>query len=211
MSVSPAALAATIAIAASVAGPMYAQTTTRVSVDSTGAEGNGKSFGGVSAVSADGRYVVFSSEASNLVANDNNGCRDIFVLDRATGTTQRVSVDSAGIEANADSFADEFVISADGRFVAFTSFASNLVANDTNLAMDIFVHDRVTGTTERANVDSSGNQAAGGLAPPDSHNPEISRDGAIVSFCSSAANLVGSDTNGYFDVFVHDRSTGITE
>ena len=122
--------------------------TFRASVATGGGEGNGRSF--VPAVSADGRFVAFYSDASNLVAGDENASRDVFVNDRQTGETTRMSVDSSGAEANDDSFAP--VISADGRFVAFSSAASNLVAGDTNGLDDIFVRDRQAGTTTRVSV-----------------------------------------------------------
>src|SRR2546426_6706686 len=134
--------------------------TERVSVDSAGSEGNGASTG--VALSADGRFVAFTSVATNLVAGDTNGVLDVFVHDRQTGMTERVSVDSAGSEGNGASTG--VALSADGRFVAFTSVATNLVAGDTNDVTDVFVHDRQTGTTERVSVDSAGNQANGDSA-----------------------------------------------
>src|SRR5713226_5114645 len=99
--------------------------TTRVSVDSTGAESNGNSL--VPAISAAGRFVTFQSDASNLVAGDTNGQTDVFVHDRLTGVTTRVSVDSAGNQASGNSFSFPGpTISAGGRFVAFESLADNL-------------------------------------------------------------------------------------
>src|SRR5262245_14546477 len=105
-----------------------AQETTRVSVDSAGSQGDDSSFR--PAISEDGRFVAFASDASNLVAGDTNGVTDVFVHDRATGITERVSVDSSGIEGNGASGAPD--LSPDGRFVAFHSLASNLVAGDGN-------------------------------------------------------------------------------
>src|SRR5207245_298074 len=175
-----------------------AGTTERVSVDSAGSEGNGASTG--VALSADGRFVAFTSVATNLVAGDTNGAADVFVHDRQTGTTERGSVDSAGSEGNGASTG--VALSADGRFVAFTSAATNLVAGDTNGVTDVFVHDRQTGTTERVSVDSAGiegNGASAGVA--------LSADGRFVAFTSVATNLVAGDTNGAADVFVHDRGT----
>jgi hypothetical protein len=178
-------------------------TTERVSVSSGGAQSNSYSVGQVS-ISADGRFVAFFSNASNLVVNDTNHTFDIFVRDRQNGTTERVSVDSSGFEANGPS--DEFTsISADGRYVAFQSFASNLVAGDTNATSDVFVHDRQTGTTERVSVGTNGQ------ANDQSSNGSISADGRYVAFLSSATNLVPNDTNGVPDVFVRDRQTGKTE
>ncbi len=126
------------AVLASPATPgAFLGTTTRVSVDSAGNEGNGRSS--ASSISANGRFVAFSSDASNLVPGDTNRVEDVFVHDRKTGITTRVSVDSAGNEGNDGSFARS--ISANGRFVAFGAFASNLVPGDTNEVEDIFVHE----------------------------------------------------------------------
>jgi Tol biopolymer transport system component len=161
------------------------------------------------AMSSDGRYVAFNSPATNLVASDGNNSYDVFVRDRVAGTTERVSVDSAGNEGNDHSWYPS--ISGDGRYVAFESGASNLVLGDTDVCggygcYDIFVHDRDTGTTERVSVDSAGNEANG-----HSSSPCISTDGRYVAFVSDASNLVPADTNDNGDIFVHDRQTGITE
>jgi Tol biopolymer transport system component len=177
-------------------------TTERVSVDSSGAESDGDS--GLAAISGDGRFVAFESVATNLVANDANGKRDIFVRDRDSGTTAIASVDSSGNEGDGDSRAA--AISSDGRFVAFESAATNLVAGDTNGKHDVFVHDRDDGTTVRVSVDSAGDQADG-----DSFNPSISADGALVAFVSSSPHLVPDDTNGSDDVFLRDRTATTTE
>ncbi len=181
-----------------------ANTTTRVSVDSSGTQGNGLS--GYPSISRDGRYVAFWSLATNLVSGDTNVVDDIFVHDMVTGATERISVSSSGTQANGPSY-PVTPLSADGRYVAFASAASNLVANDTNNQVDIFVRDRQLGTTERVSVDSSGLQGNGY-----SGNPSISADGRYVVFQSTATNLVGGggDTNGVQDVFVHDRQTGET-
>jgi Tol biopolymer transport system component len=172
-----------------------AGTTERASVDSSGQQGNGDSE--EPAFSADGNCVAFSSWATNLVAGDNNGHEDVFVHDRTTGTTMRVSVSSSGQEGDEASYRP--ALSADGRFVLFTSFASNLVAGDTNANLDVFVHDRSTGTTTRVSVDSGGGQA-------DFHvwGGGISADGGVASFWSGADDLVASDTNYAADVFVHE-------
>ena len=177
--------------------------TTRVSVSSSGGQGNG--YSGAPSISADGRYVAFESIASNLVPFDTNGSegQDIFVHDRQSGITTRVSVDSYGTQGNW--FSSESSISGDGRYVAFYSYASNLVPGDSNTEPDVFVHDRQTGLTTRVNVSSSGAQANGY-----SIEPSISADGRYVTFSSTADNLVAGDTNGWDDVFVHDRQTGIT-
>src|SRR5207249_3430991 len=136
-----------------------AQTTERVSVASGGTtEGNDTSLG--SALSADGRFVAFDSAATDLVAGDTNGASDVFVHDRQTGMTERVSVASDGTQGNNASSCP--ALSADGRFVAFDSDATNLVAGDTNGATDVFVHDRQTGTTERVSVPSGGRTQSSG-------------------------------------------------
>jgi Tol biopolymer transport system component len=176
--------------------------TERVSVATDGTQGNGRSFG--AAVSGHGRFVAFSSAASNLVTGDTNRSADVFVRDRLSGTTERVSVASDGTQGNRPSY--DAAISADGRVVAFTSLASNLVADDHNGHVDVFVHDRVTGVTERVSVSSEGTEGngSGGL-------PSMSGDARFVCFYSNASNLVPGDTNGTSDVFVHDRQTGSTE
>jgi archaellum component FlaF (FlaF/FlaG flagellin family) len=169
-------------------------------LDSTGVQANnysGQTFR--PSISPDGRYVTFVSRASNLVPGDTNLKTDIFLRDRQLGTTQRVSVDSLGAQGNNNCY--DAVISGNGRFVAFGSFASNLVVGDTNGAADVFVRDLLLGTTERANVDSSGGQANN-----TSTEPSISADGRYVSFDSQANNLVPGDTNGYPDAFVRDRT-----
>ena len=156
------------------------------------------------AISGDGRYVAFESSANDLVGGDTNPNLDIFVRDLRTGFTKLVSVDSAG--ASCDGASQWPLISADGGFVAFESDASNLVVGDTNSTSDIFVHDLATGVTERVSVDSTG-----GEADDSSRFPAISADGRVIGFTSSARNLVGGDNNRTMDVFVHDRSTGVTE
>jgi Tol biopolymer transport system component len=180
-------------------------------VDSAGNEADGGSD--EPAISADGRFVAFESGASNLVSGDSNGQSDVFVHDRQTGATERVSVDSAGNQADGGS--GKPAISADGRFIAFESDATNLVAGDTNGESDVFVRDRQTGVTERVSVDSEGNQAAGGSGDDEaaggSGAPAISADGRFVAFASAATNLVDGDANSKSDVFVHDRQTGATE
>jgi Tol biopolymer transport system component len=180
--------------------------TTRVSVNSVGVEADGGSFG--PAISGDGRFVAFSSEASNLVDGDMTGVRHVFVHDRNTGTTTRVSVDSFGVEGNGFSFTPS--ISADGRFVAFSSFATNLVEGERNDLRDVFVHDRQTAATTRVSVNSAGGQALDDMEGDGSFAPSISVDGRFVAFESSATNLVAADTNGSNDIFVHDQLTGET-
>jgi len=132
-------------------------TTTRVSVSSGGVQGNNVSNS--PSISADGRYVAFQSSATNLVAGDSNGTADVFVHDRSTGQTTRVSVAGDGSQGNNVSYNPR--LSGDGRFVAFRSDATNLVAGDTNGVRDVFVHDCVTGATTRVSVDSGGVQGNG--------------------------------------------------
>ena len=175
-----------------------------VSVSSNGAQANRSS--GFPSISADGRFVAFESRASNLIVGDTNNEMDVFLHDRTTGSTERVSVSSSGAQANA-LYSSQPSISADGRFVAFSSFASNLVDSDTNNDRDVFVHDRATGTTERVSVSSSGEQTDFLY----SRAPSISADGRFVAFQSASRNLVAGDTNGKSDIFVHDRATGTTE
>ncbi len=177
-------------------------TTKPVSVDSSGNQANGESY--VPSISSDGRYVAFQSNATNLVANDTNEADDIFVRDRKTGTTRRVSVDSSGNQANSDgswpSDSSWPSISSDGRYIAFNSWATNLVSNDTNGKPDIFVRDRQTRTTELVSVNGLSNQTNG-----DSYVPSISSDGRFVTFESKASNLVTDDTNDRIDIFLHQR------
>ena len=182
--------------------------TRRVSVSSGGAqqteptEADQPSFG--VALSEDGRYVAFTSFASNLVPfTDTNGVNDIFVHDRQTGQTTRVSVASDGTQANDRSLV--VALSGDGRVVAFDSEASNLVPGDTNGSRDVFVHDRQTGQTTGVSVASDGAQANGF-----SSRAALVADGRVVAFDSLATNLVPGDTNSTWDVFVHDRQTGQT-
>jgi Tol biopolymer transport system component len=184
-------------------------TTTRVSVASDGTPGNGASF--VAGISADGRFVAFSSDATNLVPGDTNRFQDLFLHDRQTGITVRVNVASDGTQSDRDTVPSpdrpglRGVLSADGRFIAFESDATNLVVGDGNGVRDIFVHDRVTGATTRVSVASDGTPGNGA-----SFGPALSASGRFVAFESDATNLVGGDTNGVRDIFVHDRETGAT-
>lgn len=177
--------------------------TTRVSVDSNGVEGNGQS--NRPAINGDGLIIVFQSRATNLVLNDTNTAEDIFAHDRLSGTTIRVSVNSQGEQANNDSENPD--ITPDGRYVVFSSFASNLVENDTNNRGDIFLRDLQTGTTTLVSVNSNGEQSDGG-----SSHPVLSADARFVAFHSNGKNLdsIGIDDNFVEDVFVHDRQTGVT-
>lgn len=192
----------TLAAAALLTAALPAQsTTTRVSTDSAGLQSNGLS--NQASVSASGRFVAFTSKASNLVPGDTNGVNDVFVKDRQTGQTTRISVDSAGLQGNDESRGP--TLSNDGRYVAFESYATNLVVGDTNGNPDIFLHDRQTGQTRRVSLNSLGQQANGY-----SFSASISGDGLFVAFESAATNLVAGDTNGFEDVFVFDRTTSQT-
>ncbi|MFN2587348.1 MAG: TolB family protein [Actinomycetota bacterium] len=179
--------------------------TNRVSISSKLKEGNGSSYS--PSISGDGRMVAFLSYASNLVSRDTNRMPDVFVYNRATRKTIRVSIASDGSQADGESSAP--MISADGGYVAFHSGASNLVEDDDNDAVDVFVHDLSTGETERISTGMAGAEPDGG-----SIVPAISADGRYVAFQSYAQNLVPGDTNGApdrwngLDVFRYDRVTG---
>jgi Tol biopolymer transport system component len=175
--------------------------TERASVSSSGAEANNASDH--NAVSADGRYVAFASAASNLVAGDTNFAPDIFVRDRQTGQTTRVSVGTGGVQGNSSSYTPD--VSDDGRYVVFESTASNLVPNDFNLDDDVFVHDRQLGTTVRVSVGSTGAELNG-----DSHSPCISGDGRYVAFVTGASFVVPGIPSGQH-VYRHDLATGTVE
>jgi Ca2+-binding RTX toxin-like protein len=178
-------------------------TTERVSVNDNGTQGNGISSN--PSISGDGRYVAFQSHAGNLVVGDTNGVQDIFVYDRKLNTTERVSVDhNSGVEGNG--YSGFSSISGDGRYVAFQSYASNLVSGDTNDIEDIFVYDRELNTTKQVSVDDNGTQGNNS-----SYSPSISEDGLYVSFASYADNLVPGDTNNIRDIFVYDRELSTTE
>jgi cysteine-rich repeat protein len=176
-----------------------------LSVDPKGLGSDAPSFG--PAISADGRYVAFQTFATNLISGDKNALGDVMVRDRDIDVTTRVSVDSNGEEGTGlfPGIDGRPSISADGRFVTFHTGFTNLIADDTNTCgicvtpgccEDVFVHDRLTGRTERASIDSTGAQATGA-----SLNPSIAGDGTLIAFASDAANLVALDGNGVRDVF----------
>ncbi|MDD5322169.1 MAG: hypothetical protein PHD43_16470, partial [Methylococcales bacterium] len=157
-------------------------------------------------LSPNGRFVVFKSYASDLVANDTNGRVDIFVRDLKTGTTTLVSVNSAGTDSG-NGFSLKPVLSADGRFVAFNSAANDLVVNDTNNTDDIFVRDLKKGTTTLVSVNSAG--TAGGNHHT-GYGLDLSANGRFVAFVSYASDLVANDTNDQDDLFVRDLKKGTT-
>lgn len=180
---------------------MRTDATVRVSVDVDGGDPNKQSY--FAKISADGRYVVFESDASDLVAGDENRGTDIFVRDMVAGTTVRASVDVDGANSNGSSGFP--VISADGRYVAFNSDADDLVADDRNELTDVFVRDLLTGTTVRASMDPSGGDPNGR-----SLRPDLSPDGRYVAYDSEASDLVEGDGNGVFDVYLRDLVAGTT-
>lgn len=176
-------------------------TLVNVSTNAAGADANGHSYNPV--LSGDGHYVAYLSKATNLVASDTNGHDDVFVKDLQTGAVRNISTTAAGVQADADS--KDIAISTDGHYVAFTSYADNLVAGDNSYA-DIFVKDTATGALLRVSTDSFGNAANG-----NSDHAAFSADGRYVVFASDASNLVAGDTNGTRDVFRKDLLTGHTE
>ena len=175
----------------------------RVNVSSSQAQANGLSEGGGS-VTSDGRFVVFSSWASNLAPGGTNAYSQVYLRDRQNQTTELVSVDSS--ENPADAHSSMCEITEDGRFVVFSSTSANLVAGDTNGVSDVFLRDRQSGTTVRVSVDSNGTEALG-----HSGGGRITSDGRFVVFFSDAPNLAAGDTNGATDVFLRDLQSGTTE
>jgi Tol biopolymer transport system component len=169
--------------------------TERVSISNNGEEANDDCYN--PSISGNGRYVTFNSYANNLVLNDNNFYSDVFLHDRFLHTTIRISNSNTEEEVNGDSLAAS--ISSDGRYVVFMSYATNLVLNDTNNFNDIFIYNISSGTTKRVSVTSTG-----GETNSNSFNPGISSDGRFVVFTSDANNLVANDTNGWLDIFVKD-------
>ncbi len=188
-----------------MAGTAAAQVIERVSVSSAGVEANGDSFVPLyDGVSDDGRFVVFESDATNLVAADGNGLRDVFVRDRLLGTTIRVSEALGGGDASGESRYPS--ISEDGRWIAFSSDASDLVIDDTNTVEDVFVFDRTTGQIARVSMGWDGSEANG-----DSRVPSISGDGRYVSFRSGATNIVSGSMDSSKYTYLCDLQTGDNE
>jgi Tol biopolymer transport system component len=187
------------------------QQVTRVSVGLGGSQANDRSgdssgtFG--PALSADGRWVAFHSAASNLVDNDTNGWVDVFLYDRQSATTQRISLGPEGAEANGD--ASHPALSADGNWVVFQARATNLDPRVPRLeslgVYQIYLHDRRSGTTTLISRGPDGRPGAG-----DSTQPTISGDGRYVVYTSNAANLVAGDSNRTADILLTDRETGVT-
>jgi len=184
-------------------------TTELISINSDGNPGTANKSASNVSISGNGRYVAFVSTSEDLVSNDNNGMTDVFVRDRVNGTTQRISIASDGTQANGDSGGNYLgtAISADGRYVVFSSSASNLVPSDNNGKPDLFVHDRINSFTMRANLTNNGSQMSIG------HSGlfGLSSDGRYVVFSSTDSNLVANDSNGQADIFVRDLVSSITE
>lgn len=174
----------------------------RVSLGRGGREGNARSTAG--AISADGRYLAFVSDADNLVAGDTNDASDIFLRDLRIGAVRRLSASASGVQGEFPSDAPS--ITPNGRFVAFLSHADNLVPGDHSGDVDIFVRDLVRGTIERVSVARDG-----GDADSSSLDPSMSADGRYVAFTSTASNLVPLPDNFQTNVFIRDRHTGRTE
>ncbi|HUK78604.1 MAG TPA: hypothetical protein VL117_13575 [Thermoleophilia bacterium] len=180
-----------------------AKHTQRVDVSSAGAQADQGVYSNPPALSANGRYVAFASDATDLVPGDTNGHTDVFVRDLKLHTTSLVSVGPGGIQGNADSY--QTAISANGRYVAFDSDASNLVGGDTNGFSDVFVRDRKLHKTYIVSV-----ATGGALGNGASGDPSISPNGRWVGFDSLASNLVGTATNGVQNSFLRDRKLRTT-
>ena len=179
-----------------------------VSTDAAGGLGNANS--GNPVLSPDGRYLLFSSGATNLVAGDTNDRSDVFLKDLQTGVVTRISTDSAGNQATGGAIGSGSTnasFSPDGQSVLFLSTATNLVAGDTNGLQDVFLKNLQTGDVTRVSTDASGGEAVGG-GTFNGHNASMSADGRYVFFTSAAANLVSGDTNGSRDIFRKDLQTG---
>jgi Tol biopolymer transport system component len=186
---------------------LHSSVTTRASVDTGGGDPNDRSFG--ASISGDGRHVAFSSDASDLVPGDGS-VRDVFVRDVQAARTTRVSVAVSGGEPD-DGVTRESSISGSGRYVAFSSRASDLVADDGNGVEDVFVRDLSAATTTRVSVDRDGGDGDGDSGEVGSlGRVSISEDGRHVAFFSEATDLVPGDTNGVGDVFVRDLQLGTT-
>ncbi|WP_455200623.1 TolB family protein [Kaarinaea lacus] len=174
----------------------------RISINQDSEEGNNDSD--APDVSADGRYIVFESNATNLVSDmDSNNSTDIFLFDSITGEMERISINSEGEEGNGISRNPS--VSDDGRYVVFDSLSDNLVNDDNNNASDIFLRDRLLGETHRINIGNNNDETNG-----DSETPVISGNGTVVAFRSIASNLVDNDNNNVHDIFVRDLNGNVT-
>jgi len=173
----------------------------RLSVDSNGLQGDGDSYS--ASISADGYYLTFESEASNLSEGDDNYANDVFLHNLISGATQLISRSTAGIQGNGGAWSP--VMSSNGRYIAYSSESNNLVADDHNCESDIFLFDAVTGETRRVSI------GMGGEEPEErSFISSISSDGRFIAFDSYADNLVANDHNERLDAFVFDAQTNTT-
>ncbi|MEW6020455.1 MAG: hypothetical protein AB1760_20540, partial [Pseudomonadota bacterium] len=171
------------------------------------ATADGRAAGGASdrpAISADGRFVVFASAASDLTGDDANGGEDVFVHDMTAGKLTRVSTNAAGEEGDAASGLGAVAVSGDGRYVAFDSAASNLVDGDGNAKRDIFVKDTTGGAVTRISTGAAGEEGQ-----EDSYmSVSLSADGSLAVFQSNAPNLIPGDANARSDIFLRDMKSG---
>ncbi len=167
--------------------------TTRVSLQTNGLEPNGSSYEPF--LNSDASFLVYTSDATNIVSNDSNALSDVFLYNLSTAATERVSLSSSGLNPDGASSAPR--VSTSGRHVSFTSAATNLVNGDTNEALDVFVRDRTDALTSRVSVSSSGQQANAA-----SSNAVINADAQYLAFISAATNLLSADTNSVSDVFL---------
>lgn len=172
---------------------LKSNTTSRINVKTNGGQATGGDSGNPT-VSATGRFVVYDSLAKNLIKSDTNKSSDVFIRDRQARTTKRVSIRNGGGQGNAWSF--DPTISNSGRYIAFSSDATNLVKGDTNRKRDGFVRDRLNKKVRRVSVAAGGGQGRG-----NSDDVAISGDGRFATFESVAPNLVNKDTNKKKDVF----------
>jgi len=180
------------------AAPAAADTTERMSIAQPPLPAQGNDLSSNPGITPDGRYVVFSSKASNLVDGDTNGTLDVFIRDRIAETTERLSVRTDGSQATGDSYFP--AVSANGRYVFFLSTAADLVPGDTNGVPDVFLHDRQTGVTRRMSVSARGRQVKTAC-----FSLSISTNGRWIVFTTASPGLVRGDTNQIDDVFVRDR------
>lgn len=175
-------------------------TTTQINTSASGTAANNGSYSTAPRMSGDGRFIVFHSNATNLVSGDTNGQYDVFLVDWLGGKVIK------NITLGGDGFSGAPAVSADGNSVIYTSYATNLVSGDTNSQQDVFAYDATANSTQRISISSSGTQGNN-----ESGGQDISDDGRYTIFSSLASNLVSGDTNASFDIFVHDLSTGTTE
>jgi hypothetical protein len=179
---------------------------TCMSCTSAGAPSNGASSGG--AISGDGQFVSFQSDATNLVTGDSNALTDVFVRNLATAAVELISKTAAGVQTNGNS--GQSRLTTDGRYVIFGSTATNLVTGDTNGIGDIFLKDRQTGVVTRESVVTGGGEAFNTLGGGGSISSAISGDGQYIAFTSGANTMAPGDTNNLIDFFVRDRSANTT-